>query len=149
MICLICFSCTFPLFLRLGVNCQATQMNSPCGHHSRCGSSLLTTYQLSEKFIRSSPKTLSHAERPNLPLRDERDVKRRVQLEVDHNRDPQRCGPVIEDTLADTQPPGWFTVSWWVSQLQVFGVRDKRSLCCHSLRWMRRERSWKGVKPGV
>lgn len=133
----------------LGINCQATLTNSLHGHLSRCVSSLCSLYQLSEKVIRSSPKTHFQVERPNLPLRDERDVKRHVKLEVDHNCDPQRCGPVIEDTLADTQLPRWFTMSWWFSQLHDFGVRDKRSLCCHSFRWMRREWSWKGVKPGV
>lgn len=60
-------------------------------------------------------------------------------IKVDHSCDPQWCGPVIEDTLADTQTPGWFTVFWWFSRLQDFGVGDKRSLCCHSLRGIRCE----------
>lgn len=72
---------------------------------SRCCSSLHRLYQLSAEVIRSSPQTQLQAERLGPPLTDERDVKRRVPLEVDRDCDPQRCGPVIEDTLADTQPP--------------------------------------------
>lgn len=134
-------SCTFPTF--------SLWSNTSREPLARCTSSLCSQYQLSQSVIRSSSKTHFLAERPDLPLKDKRDVKRHVQLGVDHNCDPQRCGPVIENTLADTQPLRWFTVSWWFSLLWDLGVRDNGSLCCHSLRWMRHERNWKGAKPGV
>lgn len=137
----------FPHLLTVKQQHKAETLLLP--HVARCTSSLCSQYQLSHSVIRSSPKTHFLAERPDLPLKDKRDVKRHVQLGVDHNCDPQRCGPVIENTLADTQPPRWFTVSWWFSLLWDLGVRDNGSLCCHSLRWMRHERSWKGAKPGV
>lgn len=38
--------------------------------------------------------------------------------------DPHWCGLVTEDTLADTQTPGWFTVSWWFSWLQGFAEAE-------------------------
>lgn len=89
------------------------------------------------QLIRSSLKTHFKAETFHLEMRE-------MLKDVYSQRSTTEMWSSNWGYFGRHSAPGWFTVSWWFSRLQDFGVWDKRSLCCRSLRW-----GWKGVKPAV